>query len=111
MAIKSASVSGKGFSISGLTTPQTLTPKQSVTFTAKFDPKSAGSDDGNDFGDGKRRYGSDRIERSRSFFQRRSECERDQPHVWKREGGKHRDADGDLEEHGKFERGHFECFC
>jgi len=41
--IKSASVSGTGFSMSGLNTPQTLTPNQSVIFTAKFDPTSAGS--------------------------------------------------------------------
>jgi len=46
VAIKSASVSGNGFSISGLNTPQTLTPNQSVIFTAKFDPKSAGSTTG-----------------------------------------------------------------
>ncbi|MGB8540657.1 MAG: choice-of-anchor D domain-containing protein [Candidatus Acidiferrales bacterium] len=46
VSIKSASVSGTGFSMSGLTTPQTLTPKESVTFTAKFDPKSAGTDKG-----------------------------------------------------------------
>jgi Abnormal spindle-like microcephaly-assoc'd, ASPM-SPD-2-Hydin len=46
VAIKSASVSGTGFSMSGLTTPQTLTPNQSVIFTAKFDPKSAGSKTG-----------------------------------------------------------------
>ena len=46
VAIKSASVSGNGFSISGLNTPQTLTPNQSVIFTAKFDPKSVGSTTG-----------------------------------------------------------------
>jgi Abnormal spindle-like microcephaly-assoc'd, ASPM-SPD-2-Hydin len=46
VSIKSASVSGRGFSMSGLTTPQTLTPNQSVTFTAKFDPASAGNDNG-----------------------------------------------------------------
>jgi Abnormal spindle-like microcephaly-assoc'd, ASPM-SPD-2-Hydin len=41
--IISTSVSGAGFSISGLSTPQTLTPKQSLSFTVKFDPKTAGS--------------------------------------------------------------------
>jgi hypothetical protein len=46
VSIKSASLTGTGFSMSGLTTPQTLTPKQSVTFTAKFDPKRAGNDNG-----------------------------------------------------------------
>lgn len=46
VAIKSASVSGTGFSMSGLTTPQALTPNQSVIFTAKFDPKSVGSKTG-----------------------------------------------------------------
>lgn len=45
-AIKSASVTGTGFSISGLTTPQTLTPGQSVNFTAEFNPKAAGSESG-----------------------------------------------------------------
>jgi hypothetical protein len=44
--IKSASVSGTGFSMSGLSTPQALTPNQSVVFTAKFDPTSAGSKTG-----------------------------------------------------------------
>jgi hypothetical protein len=44
--IKSASADGKGFSMSGLHTPQVLTPHQSVTFTAKFDPESAGSKTG-----------------------------------------------------------------
>jgi Abnormal spindle-like microcephaly-assoc'd, ASPM-SPD-2-Hydin len=41
--IISTSVSGAGFSISALSTPQTLTPKQSLSFTVKFDPKTAGS--------------------------------------------------------------------
>ncbi len=39
----SKSVSGTYFSISGLSTPQTLTPHQSLIFTVKFDPKTAGS--------------------------------------------------------------------
>jgi hypothetical protein len=46
VAIKSVSVTGKGFSESGLSTPQTLTPNQSVTFTAEFDPKAAGEETG-----------------------------------------------------------------
>jgi hypothetical protein len=45
--IISTSVSGTGFSISGLSTPQTLTPNQSLSFTVKFDPKTAGSATGN----------------------------------------------------------------
>jgi Abnormal spindle-like microcephaly-assoc'd, ASPM-SPD-2-Hydin/Transmembrane protein 131-like N-terminal len=47
LVIRSVSASGKDFSVSGLTTPQTLTPKQSVTLTAKFDPSSAGAEIGN----------------------------------------------------------------
>ncbi len=46
VSIKSVSVSGKGFSVSGLSTPQTLTPNQSVVFTAEFDPKAAGEESG-----------------------------------------------------------------
>jgi hypothetical protein len=46
VAIKSASASGTGFSISGLTTPQTLTPGESVNFTAEFNPKSVGTEAG-----------------------------------------------------------------
>jgi hypothetical protein len=45
-AIKSVSVTGTGFGISGLSTPQTLTPNQSVTFSAEFNPKAAGSETG-----------------------------------------------------------------
>jgi hypothetical protein len=41
--IISKSVSGADFSISGLSTPQTLTPHQSLIFTVKFDPKTAGN--------------------------------------------------------------------
>jgi hypothetical protein len=47
LVILSVSASGKDFSVSGLTTPQTLTPKQSVTLTVKFDPSSAGAETGN----------------------------------------------------------------
>jgi hypothetical protein len=46
VAIKSVSATGSGFSISGLTTPQTLTPGESVNFMAEFNPKAAGSDAG-----------------------------------------------------------------
>ena len=46
LVITSVSASGKGFSVSGVTTPQTLTPKQSITLTAKFDPSSAGAGTG-----------------------------------------------------------------
>lgn len=44
--IISASISGTGFSVSGLSTPQTLMPNQSVTFTVEFNPKTAGSETG-----------------------------------------------------------------
>jgi Abnormal spindle-like microcephaly-assoc'd, ASPM-SPD-2-Hydin len=46
VAVKSVSATGTGFSVSGLTTPQTLTPGQSVNFTAEFNPKSAGTEAG-----------------------------------------------------------------
>jgi hypothetical protein len=46
VAIASAIASGSGFSFSGLTTPQTLTPGESVNFTAEFNPKSAGAQTG-----------------------------------------------------------------
>jgi Transmembrane protein 131-like N-terminal/Abnormal spindle-like microcephaly-assoc'd, ASPM-SPD-2-Hydin len=46
VVITSVSASGKGFSVSGVTTPQTLTPKQSIALTAKFDPSSAGAETG-----------------------------------------------------------------
>ncbi len=46
VAIKSASATGPGFGISGLTTPQTLTPNESVNFTAEFNPKAAGAETG-----------------------------------------------------------------
>lgn len=44
--IKSANANGTGFGISGLTTPQTLTPNESVNFTAEFNPKGAGAQTG-----------------------------------------------------------------
>ena len=46
VAVKSVSASGTGFGISGLTTPQTLTPNESVNFTAEFNPKTAGAETG-----------------------------------------------------------------
>ena len=41
--ISQASVAGTGFSISGLSTPVTLTPGQSTSFSVTFAPQSAGS--------------------------------------------------------------------
>ena len=46
VSIKSVSATGSGFSISGLTTPQTLTPGEVRNFTAEFNPKSAGTEAG-----------------------------------------------------------------
>jgi len=46
VTISQANVTGAGFSISGLSLPVTLTPNQSVTFTAKFAPTVAGSASG-----------------------------------------------------------------
>ncbi len=46
VAITSVSATGTGFGISGLTTPQTLTPNESVNFTAEFNPKTAGNETG-----------------------------------------------------------------
>jgi hypothetical protein len=46
VAIKSVGATGPGFGISGLTTPQTLTPNESVNFTAEFNPKAAGAETG-----------------------------------------------------------------
>jgi|SRR5271166_2847804 len=44
--ISQGTVSGTGFSISGLSTPVTLTPGQSTTFTLTFAPQSAGNSTG-----------------------------------------------------------------
>ncbi len=44
--ISQASVSGKGFSISGISAPVTLTPGQSASFTVTFSPESAGNASG-----------------------------------------------------------------
>jgi hypothetical protein len=43
VAIESVSATGVGFSISGLTTPQTIMPNESVNFTAEFNPKVTGT--------------------------------------------------------------------
>ncbi len=45
--ISLATVTGAGFSVSGLSTPLTLTPGQSATFSVVFTPQSAGSASGN----------------------------------------------------------------
>ena len=47
VTISQASVTGAGFQLSGLTTPTTLVPSQSVTFTVTFAPSTAGSASGN----------------------------------------------------------------
>jgi Abnormal spindle-like microcephaly-assoc'd, ASPM-SPD-2-Hydin len=46
VTISQASVSGSGFSISGLTMPLTLTPSQSVSFSAVFASTAVGSSSG-----------------------------------------------------------------
>ncbi|MGH9712667.1 MAG: beta strand repeat-containing protein [Candidatus Acidiferrales bacterium] len=43
VVVSSGSVSGTGFSISGLATPVTLSPAQGTSFTAKFAPTSTGT--------------------------------------------------------------------
>lgn len=43
LTISAATVSGTGFSVSGLSLPLTLNPGQSTTFDVDFDPKAAGS--------------------------------------------------------------------
>jgi hypothetical protein len=47
VTISQATVTGAGFSVIGLTLPTTLTPNQTVTFTVKFAPTSAGNVSGN----------------------------------------------------------------
>ncbi len=47
VTISQATVTGSGFSITGLTLPVTLAASQSVTFTAKFAPAAAGAVSGN----------------------------------------------------------------
>lgn len=46
LTIRSGTVTGTGFSISGLSFPATLSPGQSATLTIKFDPTAAGADSG-----------------------------------------------------------------
>ncbi len=43
VSLSQASVTGTGFSTSGLTLPATLNPGQSLSFTASFSPKATGS--------------------------------------------------------------------
>lgn len=47
VTISAATVTGSGFSITGLTVPVTLTPSQTVTFSVKFTPTVAGAANGN----------------------------------------------------------------
>jgi hypothetical protein len=47
LTISAASISGTGFSLSGLTLPLTLTAGQSTSFTVKFAPAAAGTVSGN----------------------------------------------------------------
>src|SRR5271157_2022471 len=44
--ISQASVSGAGFQLNGITTPLTLNPSQSATFTVAFSPQASGSASG-----------------------------------------------------------------
>jgi hypothetical protein len=46
LTISSATLSGQGFSISGLALPQTVAPGASATFAAQFAPAAAGSNSG-----------------------------------------------------------------
>jgi hypothetical protein len=47
VTISQATVTGTGFSVTGLTLPVTLTPSQSVAFSVKFAPTAAGAVSGN----------------------------------------------------------------
>ena len=47
VAIAGATATGSGFGISGLPLPMTLTPGESVTFSASFTPQSSGNAQGN----------------------------------------------------------------
>lgn len=47
ITVSQAAATGSGFSMSGLTTPTTLSAGQSVTFTLTFAPQAAGSPSGN----------------------------------------------------------------
>lgn len=46
LTISGATIQGAGFSMSGITTPLTLSPSQTATLNLQFDPKAAGSDTG-----------------------------------------------------------------
>ena len=46
VTVNSASVSGTGYSISGLTLPATINPGNSATLNVQFDPTAAGTDTG-----------------------------------------------------------------
>jgi len=47
LSVSQAVVTGTGFSVSGLTTPMTLAPSQTQTFTVKFSAQGEGTVDGN----------------------------------------------------------------
>ncbi len=47
VAITGATATGSGFSVGGLPLPMTLTPGESVTFSASFAPQSSGNSQGN----------------------------------------------------------------
>ncbi len=46
LTISGATIQGTGFSMSGITSPLTLSPSQTATLNLQFDPKAAGSDTG-----------------------------------------------------------------
>jgi hypothetical protein len=46
LTINAASIAGTGFSMSGLTTPMTLSPGQTVTLNVQFNPTAAGAEAG-----------------------------------------------------------------
>jgi hypothetical protein len=47
LTITQVTVTGEGFSVTGLTTPLTLTPGQSTSFNIAFEPQSSGNSSGN----------------------------------------------------------------
>lgn len=46
VTISAAAIQGTGFTMSGITTPVTLSPSQTATLDLQFDPKAAGADTG-----------------------------------------------------------------
>jgi Cep192 domain 4 len=46
LTISAATIQGTGFTMSGITTPVTLSPGQTATLDLQFDPKAAGTDTG-----------------------------------------------------------------